>query len=136
MGADGKPIERVAREAFGWEELRPGQADAAAAVIDGRDTLAVMSTGYGKSAIYQIAAMLIPGPTGVVSPLIALQRDQVEDLERQAAGGAAAVSSHVRQSDRRDALEELADDELEFLFLSPEQLSNEEVLAEVADEAP
>ena len=80
MGASGKRIERVARESFGWEELRPGQAEAAAAVIDGRDTLAVMSTGYGKSAIYQIAALLIPGPTVVVSPLIAFQREQAEEL--------------------------------------------------------
>src|SRR4051794_41841838 len=60
-----------------------------------------MSTGYGKSAIYQIAALLIPGPTVVVSPLIALQSDQVEDLEREKAGGAAAVSSFVPAGARR-----------------------------------
>jgi ATP-dependent DNA helicase RecQ len=129
-------IERAAREVFGFTTLRPGQAEAASAVLEGRDTLAVMSTGYGKSAIYQIAALLIPGPTVVVSPLIALQRDQVEDLERQGAGGAAAVSSHVGESERREAFEELADDQLEFLFLSPEQLSNEEVLADVAAAEP
>src|SRR5215212_907406 len=130
MGADGKPIERVAREAFGWEELRPGQADAAAAVIDGRDTLAVMSTGYGKSAIYQIAALLIPGPTVVVSPLIALQREQIDDLERQDAGGAAGVNSTIPDSERSAVLAQLSDDRLEFLFLSPEQLGNDDVLRE------
>jgi ATP-dependent DNA helicase RecQ len=133
--ADGR-IERVAREVFGFDELRPGQAEAVRRVLDGQDTLALMSTGYGKSAIYQIAAMLIPGPTLVVSPLIALQRDQVEVLEREGAGGAAAVSSFVRAGERREALEELAEGELEFLFLSPEQLSNEEVLADVAAAGP
>jgi ATP-dependent DNA helicase RecQ len=129
-------IRRAAREVFGFEELRPGQAEAVQRVLDGRDTLAVMSTGYGKSAIYQIAALLIPGATVVVSPLIALQRDQVEDLEREGAGGAAAVSSFVPSGARREALEELAEGELEFLFVSPEQLSNEEVLADVAEAHP
>src|SRR3954451_14970340 len=129
-------IERAAAEVFGFERLRPGQADAVGHVLEGRDVLAVMSTGYGKSAIYQIAALLIPGPTVVVSPLIALQRDQVEDLEHENAGGAAAVSSFVPAGARREALEELAEGELEFLFLSPEQLSNEDVLANVAAARP
>src|SRR4051794_7785092 len=136
MGAVGKRIERVARESFGWRELRPGQAEAAAAVIDGRDTLAVMSTGYGKSAIYQIAAVLIPGPTGVGSPLIALQREQVEELEQQGVGGAANVNSTVGVGARRETFEELEDDELEFVFLSPEQLANEEVVDELRAASP
>jgi ATP-dependent DNA helicase RecQ len=129
-------IRRAAREVFGFEELRPGQAEAVERVLAGCDTLAVMSTGYGKSAIYQIAALLIPGPTVVVSPLIALQSDQVTELEREGAGGAAAVSSYVGEGERREALEELSEGSLEFLFLSPEQLANEEVLAEVADAGP
>src|SRR4051795_4619043 len=108
--AAGKRIERAAREVFGFGELRPGQAEAVESVLEGRDTLAVMSTGYGKSAIYQIAALLIPGSTVVVSPLIALQRDQVEDLEREAAGGAASVSSQVSKGERRRALDELEHD--------------------------
>jgi ATP-dependent DNA helicase RecQ len=129
-------IERAAAEVFGFERLRPGQGEAVEHVLDGHDVLAVMSTGYGKSAIYQIAALLIPGPTVVVSPLIALQSEQVEDLEREQAGGAAAVSSFVPEGARREALEELAAGELEFLFLSPEQLANDEVLADVAAARP
>jgi ATP-dependent DNA helicase RecQ len=130
------PIERAAREVFGFDSLRPGQAEAVRAVVAGRDVLAVMSTGYGKSAIYQIAALMIPGPTVVVSPLIALQRDQVEELEEHAAGGAASVSSIVGEGERRETFEELEDQRLEFLFLSPEQLSNEEVLGEVRASEP
>src|SRR3954449_6718016 len=129
--AAGTRIERAAREVFGFGELRPGQAEAVESVLEGRDTLAVMSTGYGKSAIYQIAALLIPGPTVVISPLIALQRDQIEDLERQSAGGAAGVNSTVPESKRMEAFSRLGDDDLEFLFLSPEQLSNEDVLDEL-----
>src|SRR5204863_10158390 len=129
-------IGRAASEVFGFEELRPGQAEAVERVLKGGDTLAVMSTGYGKSAIYQIAALLIPGPTVVVSPLIALQTEQVEELESEDAGGAAAVSSFVAAGARREALEELGEGELEFLFLSPEQLSNEEVLADVTAARP
>src|ERR687884_1277649 len=130
-------IDRTAREVFGYEELRPGQREAVAEVLDGRDVLAVMSTGYGKSAIYQIAALLIPGPTVVVSPLLALQRDQIDELDdTDATGGAAGVNSLASEGERREALEDLEDDELEFLFVSPEQLSNEEVLAEVAAAKP
>ena len=79
-------IERAAREVLGFERLRPGQAEAAESVLAGRDTLAVLSTGSGKSAIYQLAGLLTDGATLVVSPLIALQRDQVDSLREHALG--------------------------------------------------
>src|ERR671928_792358 len=120
-------IERVARETFGFETLRPGQREAIEAVLAGRDVLAVMSTGSGKSAIYQIAGLLMPGATVVVSPLIALQRDQVEDLAERAAGGAAQLNSSLPAAERERAFAELAEDALEFLFLAPEQLANADV---------
>jgi ATP-dependent DNA helicase RecQ len=130
-------IERAAAEVFGYDRLRPGQHEAVDAVVGGRDVLAVMSTGYGKSAIYQIAALLIPGATVVVSPLLALQQEQIEELdETPATGGAAGVNSLIPEREQREALEELEHDELEFLFLSPEQLSNPDVLAEVAAAGP
>jgi ATP-dependent DNA helicase RecQ len=129
-------IRRVARERFGWSALRPGQEEVAAAVVAGRDALAVMATGYGKSAIYQIAAVLIEGPTVVVSPLVALQRDQVADLRSADAGGAAAVSSAVTSAERRSALAGARRDELEFLFMTPEQLANPDVMADVAAARP
>jgi ATP-dependent DNA helicase RecQ len=132
----GDRIDRVAREAFGFEALRPGQREAIEAVLAGRDTLAVMSTGSGKSAIYQIAGLLSPGATVVVSPLIALQRDQVEDLADRAAGGAAQLNSKISTSERERALAELAEDALEFLLLAPEQLANPDVLGELAAARP
>jgi ATP-dependent DNA helicase RecQ len=130
---DSRPdqIDRVARETFGFEALRPGQREAIEAVLDGRDTLVVMSTGSGKSAIYQIAGLLLPGATIVISPLIALQREQVDDLRERAAGGAAQLNSTVRAAERDAALAELAEDALEFVFLAPEQLANPDVLDEL-----
>ena len=98
-------IEKLAREKLGIERLHPGQLEAIEAVLDGRDTLAVMSTGYGKSAIYQLAGELLGKPTIVVSPLIALQRDQVEAIEdRIGDGEAAELNSTVsaRQAPRAD----------------------------------
>jgi len=129
-------IERVAREAFGFDALRAGQREAIEAVLEGRDTLVVMSTGSGKSAIYQVAALLVPGATVVVSPLIALQRDQVQALAERAAGGAAELNSRLPASERERALAELAEDALEFLFLAPEQLANPDVLDELAVAKP
>src|SRR3954447_3335125 len=130
-------IERAAREVFGYESLRPGQHEAVEAVVAGNDVLAVMATGYGKSAIYQVAALLIPRATVVVSPLLALQRDQIEELdETEATGGAAGVNSLASQAERREALEEFEHAELEFLFVSPEQLSNQKVLADIAAAQP
>ena len=136
MPASAETIRRVAKEVFGYDELRPGQLEAIQSVLAGRDTLAVMSTGSGKSAIYQIAGLLIEGSTVVVSPLIALQRDQVEDLSEHAAGGAAQLNSNVSKSKREEALAELAEDALEFLFLAPEQLANADVLDELAIARP
>jgi ATP-dependent DNA helicase RecQ len=133
---DGGRIERVAHEAFGFDALRPGQKEGIESVLDGRDTLVVMSTGSGKSAIYQIAGLLLPGATVVVSPLIALQRDQVDDLRRRAAGGAAQINSNIPASERAAALAELAEDALEFVFLAPEQLANDDVLGELAAAEP
>lgn len=133
---DVRVVRRVARETFGYSKLRPGQETAIRAVLEGRDTLAVMPTGSGKSAIYQIAGVQIPGPTVVVSPLIALQRDQFEALDEQDVGGVALVNSTLKQSERRETFENLQEGTLEFLLLAPEQLSNPEVLEQVKAAGP
>jgi ATP-dependent DNA helicase RecQ len=128
-------IRRLARETFGFERLRAGQEDAIRSVASGRDTLAVLPTGWGKSAIYQLAALLIPGPTVVVSPLIALQRDQVRALLANEVT-AAEANSQVPRGQRDEAFSRLAAGDLEFLFLAPEQLANEDVLAQAASAEP
>lgn len=82
---------------LGLTRLRPGQREAIEAAAAGRDVLAVLPTGWGKSAIYQVAALLVPGPTVVISPLLALQRDQVaRALNELEAVGAAAPDRRGR----------------------------------------
>ena len=130
------PAERlreVAREVFGWNELKPGQAEAIETLLGGRDLLAVMPTGYGKSAIYQVAAHLLEGPTLVVSPLIALQADQVRHLDASLGEGAAAAvnSSHSEGANER-AWQAIATGRAEFVFLAPEQLAKPEVIEELS----
>lgn len=131
-------IRALAREAFGYDALRPGQERAIKAVVDGRDALVVMPTGSGKSAIYQVAGMLIEGRTVVVSPLLALQRDQVEALtEHGAEGGQAqALNSTLSREERGELLDRVASGELEFLFLAPEQFSSGDTLERLRESPP
>lgn len=130
------PIERVARETFGFDTLRPGQREAIESVLEGRDTLVVMSTGSGKSAIYEISGYIKPGVTVVISPLIALQRDRIEAIEERVPGEAAGVNSTVAEGEKREAIEDFTEGELEYLFLAPEQLANDEVLSQVREAGP
>ncbi len=139
-GDDARPptraeIRRAAREALGHERLLPGQAEAVAAVASGRDTLALLPTGGGKSAIYQLAGLEIDGPTIVVSPLIALQQDQLRALDALDLP-AAALSSAVPERDREAALEAFGRGEIEFLLLAPEQLAVRETLDRLRDAGP
>jgi ATP-dependent DNA helicase RecQ len=94
-----------------------------------------MPTGYGKSLVYQLTGLLVPGPTVVVSPLIALQRDQTESLAEDGVP-AGKLNSGLSNAEREDALAALADGSLEFLFLAPEQLANEEAFAAVRRAKP
>ncbi|MFP5351016.1 MAG: RecQ family ATP-dependent DNA helicase [Actinomycetota bacterium] len=126
----------VARERFGYESLLPGQSDAMNAVVAGRDVLVLMPTGAGKSAIYQIPALLLEGPTVVISPLIALQRDQVEALTETGTADAAHANSTQNKAERAETFERLRSGSLEYLFLAPEQLANEETFRELQATPP
>lgn len=126
----------MVREKFGHKDFRPGQEAAIKALLDGHDTLAVMPTGLGKSLIYQITALLLSGPAVIVSPLIALQRDQVESIEEQEVGEAALINSTMRDAEREEVFEELKKGNLDFLFLAPEQLSNPDVLKRIKEAHP
>ena len=96
-------------------------------MANGRDALVVMPTGSGKSAIYQIAGALLGGPVVVISPLIALQRDQVESIESHGVA-AAEVNSTVSSGEREEAFEEVEEQKLDYVFVAPEQFNNEETL--------
>ncbi|GGM04871.1 RecQ family ATP-dependent DNA helicase [Nakamurella endophytica] len=137
---DAADIARLARESFGWAELRPGQAEAVGDLLAGEDLLVVMPTGWGKSAVYRLAAQYLGGLTVVVSPLISLQRDQAEALEDSRAGDRPVVvrtlNSELSAGAREDLLGEISDGAVDFLFLAPEQLANEEVVDTVRAAEP
>ncbi|MEJ7763003.1 MAG: RecQ family ATP-dependent DNA helicase [Thermomicrobiales bacterium] len=125
----GTAIRSVAAERFGYGTLLPGQETAISAVLRGKDTLAILPTGGGKSAIYQIAGHMTPGATLVVSPLLALQRDQVTSLGHHAVGAAAEMNSTVSRQHREKTFAKLADGDLESLFLAAEQLGHDDVVS-------
>jgi ATP-dependent DNA helicase RecQ len=131
-------IREIARDVLGFTEFRPGQEAAMQSVVAGRDTLAVLPSGAGKTAIYQVAGQLLDGPVVVVSPLIALQRDQVERLAEieDRAGRAAQLNSTMSAGDQREVLEALGDGTVRFVFLAPEQLTKPEVVDAVGEAGP
>jgi ATP-dependent DNA helicase RecQ len=137
-------LRRAARRHFGWSSLRAGQLPAMKALLRGRDALVVLPTGGGKSAVYQVAGAVLDGPTVVVSPLLALQQDQIAGLNDRADERIAAVrvSSAQPPNQQRAALAALRAGTgrdakagggvtARFLFITPEQLGNPERLAEV-----
>jgi ATP-dependent DNA helicase RecQ len=124
--------EDALRRRFGHDGFRPGQEDVVRAVLAGRDVLAVMPTGSGKSIGYQLPAVLLPGLTLVVSPLIALMKDQVDELARRGIR-AAAVHSLAGREERRRALDAARAGGLDLLYVAPERFASDafrEVLAE------
>ena len=124
-------IKRVARRSLKFDSLRPGQEEAILSIIEGRDALVVQPTGSGKSAVYQIAGLMIPGVTVVVSPLIALQKDQADAIKEQKGANAAVVNSTLRSSEIREAFEKVRTGKLEYIFLAPEQLRKPDTVAKL-----
>jgi len=114
---DAIDISQAARKLLKFPSLRPGQEEAIRSLLDGRDTLLVQPTGSGKSAVYQIAGALREGSTLVVSPLIALQKDQADAIEASRLDETAVINSTLSASEMREAI-----------FLAPEQLSKEETI--------
>ncbi|MDF1565459.1 MAG: RecQ family ATP-dependent DNA helicase [Deltaproteobacteria bacterium] len=108
------------RETFGFEAFRPGQEAIVEAVLEGRDLLAVMPTGAGKSLCYQLPATLLPGLTLVVSPLIALMKDQVDAL-REHGIAAALINSSQSAGEQRETLERVRAGEVKLLYVAPER---------------
>lgn len=113
----------VLRTYFGYPDFRPGQADAIRSILTGRDSLVVMPTGGGKSICYQVPALLLPGLTLVVSPLIALMLDQVSALEARAIP-AALINSTLTPEQIRDRLSRAMAGELKLLYVAPERFES------------
>lgn len=128
---DSRELLAVLRDRFGHEEFRPGQERIVRELLDGRDVLAVLPTGAGKSLVYELTSQFLPGVTLVVSPLLALMQDQAESLE--AAGVEVGVINSVQsQGAAEAALEEAEEGREKLLYVTPERFGNAEFMAEVA----
>ena len=119
----------TAREAlktyFGYDDFRPLQEDIVQSVLDGRDTLALMPTGGGKSLCFQVPTMVMNGLCLVITPLIALMKDQVENLRRRDIH-AAAIYTGMSYEQQKTALDNCMWGPYRFLYVSPERLESEE----------
>lgn len=124
----GADLESVLHDAFGFTELRRGQREAIEAVMAGRNVLAVMPTGAGKSLCYQLPAIVRGGLTVVVSPLVALMRDQVAALRLNGIA-AATINSDLSREENVRTWYAVRDGEIRLLYLSPERLMTERMLA-------
>ena len=114
--------ERTLNEVFGLDAFRPGQSDVVAAMLAGRDVLSVAPTGSGKSISYWVPAVLDGGLTLVVSPLIALMKDQVDRLTDRGVA-ATFINSSVEPAEQRERLRRALDVEYRLLFVAPERLA-------------
>ena len=108
---------------FGHADFRRGQWDPIRALLEDRDALVVMPTGSGKSVIYQLPALLLSGLTVVVSPLIALMKDQKDKLSAQGVD-AVAMHSHLSTHETREAHRQIQAGEGELLYLTPERFKD------------
>src|SRR3954464_10950198 len=107
-------VHRELRTTFGFEQLRPGQAEVIRSVLSREDTLAIMPTGAGKSLCYQLPALHLEGTTIVVSPLISLMKDQVDKLQERGVD-ALQVNSTLTSRSETEALERIEEQASEFV---------------------
>src|SRR5438874_2925944 len=119
--------ESLLRDVFGFPAYRQGQQQAIDALLSGRSVLAIFPTGGGKSLCYQLPALLLDGLTLVVSPLIALMKDQLDFLKRRGVP-AARLDSSLDAAAARQVYADLRAGTLKLLYVSPERLANERFL--------
>ncbi|MGL5681123.1 MAG: DNA helicase RecQ, partial [Plesiomonas shigelloides] len=112
---------QVLRDVFGYQSFRPGQAAIIERALHGRDNLVIMPTGGGKSLCYQVPALLLPGLTLVISPLISLMKDQVDQLRANGVA-AACLNSTLSREEQLQVMQDARSGVLKLLYVSPERL--------------
>ncbi|MCP8853637.1 DNA helicase RecQ [Latilactobacillus sakei] len=124
--------QAVLKEKFGYDYFREGQADVIESLLAGTNVLAIMPTGGGKSLCYQIPALMLPGLTLVVSPLISLMKDQVDALNENGIP-ATFINSTLTQGEVQERFNQAARGEVKLLYVSPERLDSDYFLADLAE---
>jgi len=125
--AGGPPTDaeglRVAfQRVFGYEDFRPGQLDVIVPLLEGRSVLGLMPTGAGKSICFQLPAALLPGATVVISPLIALMKDQVDGLPSRLHRRATLINSSLEPGEAERRMDAIATGEVSLIYAAPERL--------------
>jgi ATP-dependent DNA helicase RecQ len=128
-------LERTLRERFGLEQFRPGQRPVIECVLQGRDVLCVMPTGGGKSLCYQLPALLLRGLTLVVSPLIALMKDQVDALVERGVR-ATLINSSLDPAEQRARILEIEAGQYDLVYVAPERFRSSRFVAAMASVRP
>lgn len=119
------------QEKFSYSEFRPGQREIIESVLEGRDTLAILPTGTGKSLCYQLPGYIFPGTILIVSPLLSLMQDQVEQMKRRGEKRAVAFNSFLSLQERLFVLKNF--NRYKFIYTSPEMLQKEEFLKKLKE---
>src|SRR5678816_1720948 len=117
-------VRALLRERFGFEDFRPAQRQVVDLILSGRNVLSVMPTGSGKSLCFQLPALALPGLTLVVSPLIALMKDQVDQLASLGLP-ATVINSTVSPEQQRSRLEKSVAGRFKLLYVAPERFQND-----------
>ena len=118
-------LRAALREKFGFESFQPGQEEVVTRVVSGQDTLAILATGAGKSLTYQLSALLLDGTTVVVSPLIALMKDQIDMLRELGVTDVVALNSTLSEDQELAALERIRSRRIKIVFVTPEKLEDD-----------
>ena len=122
-------LQTLLRQQFKIDGFRPGQQEAITALLSTRRVLCIQPTGYGKSLIYQLSSLLVDGLTLVISPLLALMRDQIDQLNHRFQIPAASINSDQSDEENAAAIRAAVNSTIRILFIAPEKLDNIEIFS-------
>jgi len=121
-------LKELLHKHFGFQEFRSGQEQALESLLAGKDTIAILPTGGGKSLIYQLSALAMEGITIVISPLIALMKDQVDSLDKLNIP-ATFINSSISLEETDKRLVEIAANKYKLVYIAPERFYNQRFMA-------
>lgn len=129
---DKEQVSKALRHFFGYDSFRPGQWEIIRSIFDRRNTLAILATGGGKSICYQLPSLLLPGITLVVSPLISLMADQVQQLKGKGIQPVEYINSSLSREEYQRKMKKLKEGKIKLLYLSPEKLQQDSFLKQLS----